>query len=62
MTEVKVTVRANGKSHPAIELFDANGKSTGYIVCCRCPGSQNGSLANSARKIAEGHEASNCRK
>lgn len=61
MESKDVTIRANGKAHPAIELFDANGRSTGFIPCCNCPGSKNGSLANSAKKIAEGHEKSNCR-
>ncbi len=60
--EKNVTVRASGKCHPAIEYFGADGKSNGFIVICNCPGSKNGSLASSARKIADGHEAVNCRK
>lgn len=53
----KITVRANGKCHPAIEH-----PTYGMIVTCRCPGSQNGQLNNTARKVAEGHEQVNCRK
>ncbi len=57
METTKITVRAAGKCHPAIQFKDG-----GIMIVCRCPGSQNGSLANSARKIAEGHDAVNCRK
>lgn len=53
----KITVRAAGKAHPAIQFAD------GFImVVCSCPGSKNGKLANMAVKIADGHEVSNCRK
>lgn len=52
----KVTIRASGKCHPAI-LVD------GYLMaCCKCPGSNNGSLAAKATIIADGHEKVNCRK
>lgn len=60
MTRKPVTIRASGKTHPAMEWIDEDGRSVSFTCCCRCPGSQNGSLANSARKIAEGHEAANC--
>lgn len=53
----KITVRAGGKAHPALQF------ANGYImICCRCPGSQNGRLSNVAVKVADGHEAVNCRK
>ena len=52
-----VTIRANGKAHPAIEIAPGQ-----YLLCCKCPGSRNGQLANQATKVAEGHEAANCNK
>lgn len=52
-----VTIRAAGKCHPAIQFKDGS-----FMVVCRCPGSQNGRLANAAVKIADGHDAVNCRK
>lgn len=52
-----ITVRAAGKCHPAIQSKD------GWImVVCTCPGSKNGSLANKAVKVADGHDKVNCRK
>jgi hypothetical protein len=53
----EVTIRANGKAHPAIELSPGQ-----YLLCCKCPGSRNGQLARQATKVAEGHEAANCNK
>jgi hypothetical protein len=51
-----ITVRANGKCHPAMRFAD------GFVVIqCNCPGSKNGSLANRAVKVADGHESANCR-
>lgn len=50
-----ITVRASGKCHPAIEH-----PTYGIIVTCRCPGSQNGTLNNTARKVADGIEKANC--
>ena len=50
----KITVRANGKCHPAVE-------QNGFIMlCCSCPGSRNGRLANCATKVADGHDKANC--
>jgi hypothetical protein len=55
-TEKKVTVRANGKCHPALLL------SGNYLMLvCSCPGSQNGKLAKTAKIVCEGFEESNCR-
>jgi len=50
-----ITVRANGKCHPAVQFEDKY-----FMIVCACPGSKNGSLANRATKIAEGHQAANC--
>ena len=58
----KITVRAAGKAHPALQYFTTEGKPNGFVLCCRCPGSQNGGLANSAVKVADGHSAANCGK
>ncbi len=53
----KITVRANGKCHPAIEY------PTGFVaIVCRCPGTQNGSLIARSVKVADGHDAVTCRK
>ena len=54
-TQVKITIRANGKAHPAWMH-----NRYGIIPACSCPGSQNGQMANRARKVADGWEASNC--
>ena len=52
----KITVRANGKCHPAVQFPE------GFImIVCRCPGSQNGTLVKKCTKVAEGHDAVNCR-
>lgn len=51
----KITVRASGKCHPALDF--------GYgqpMIVCSCPGSKNGSLANRATKVADGHDSANC--
>lgn len=58
----KVTVRANGKCHPAVEVWVDGKKQGGVLICCNCPGSKNGSLTNKASKVSDGHEAANCRK
>jgi len=52
----KVTIRANGKSHPALLI---NGNF--LLLVCSCPGSQNGKLAKTAKIVCEGFEESNCR-
>ena len=54
----KITVRANGKCHPA--LFD-NVTNTVTVVC-NCPNSQNGVLTSRATKVADGYAKVNCRK
>lgn len=54
-TQEKITIRANGKAHPAWMH-----SRYGVMVACSCPGSQNGQLENRARKIADGWEAANC--
>ena len=51
----QVTVRANGKAHPAIMISEDF-----FMIVCRCSGSKNGSLAKRAVVIAEGHEKCNC--
>jgi hypothetical protein len=57
MKNTDITIRSNdGKCHPAID------DGLGWIVICRCPGSQNGTLAAKAVKVADGHAKSNCQK
>ena len=56
-SEYPITVRGNGKCHPAIMH-----SRYGLIITCSCPGSQNGSLAHSVRKVCGGHEKVNCNK
>lgn len=53
----EITVRANGKCHPAL-----HDERYGMRVICNCPGSQNGTLNNTARKVADGFDKVNCRK
>lgn len=53
--QTKITIRANGKCHPAIVVDGM------VMVCCQCPGSQNGQLARAGRQVADGHERANCR-
>lgn len=57
MKTKNITIRANGKCHPAIQFKDGS-----FMPVCNCPGSQNGRLANVSRKVADGHETANCRK
>lgn len=56
----KVTVRANGKCHPAFANY-YDGKFAGYQLLCSCPGSKNGHLANKCTFVADGFDAKNCR-
>ena len=51
-----ITVRASGKCHPAVvhPIY-------GVIIKCSCPGSKNGSMALTARKVADGWEKVNCK-
>ena len=53
----KITVRANGKCHPAVQH-----PGGAIMISCRCPNSQNGRLANVATKVADGWEKANCGK
>lgn len=53
--EYPITVRGNGKCHPAIMH-----SRYGMIITCSCPGSQNGSLAHRVHKVCDGHEKVNC--
>jgi hypothetical protein len=52
--EPKITVRGNGKAHPA------RATKFGFMMSCSCPGSQNGRLEKACRKVADGWAASNC--
>ena len=54
-TQEKITVRAGGKAHPAWMH-----SRYGLTVACSCPGSKNGTLNNTARKVADGWEKANC--
>lgn len=54
-TEEKITVRGRGKTHRAIMH-----SRYGLMISCSCPGSQNGTLEKSVRKVAEGWEMANC--
>ena len=57
MESKKITIRVNGKCHPAIQF-----QSGDFMVTCNCPGSKNGALAARAGKISDGHDTVNCRK
>lgn len=54
-SETPITVRGNGKCHPAIMH-----SRYGLIITCHCPGSQNGSLVHRVRKVCDGHDKVNC--
>lgn len=57
METTNITIRANGKCHPAVQFKD------GFIMTtCKCPNSKNGRLVAQAVKIADGHEKANCGK
>jgi len=52
----KVTFRSNGgKAHRGVII---SGRF--LMVCCSCPGSQNGKLTKNAMIICDGHEKANC--
>lgn len=55
---VRITVRANGKCHPA--LLDT--VTNDVQIVCSCRNARNGVLASSARKVGDGYALVNCRK
>lgn len=53
---VKITVRASGKCHPA--WLDT--RNNWVMVACHCPNSQNGRLAATSKKVADGWDKVTC--